>query len=110
MLPELKQGSKGNGITDIHPSESNSIKGINVNTLFLLIDFGSTFTKVAAVDIEKVELIGKAQSPSTVNTNMLYGLQNSLDKLIDNNNVLNKEIIFKTHTPEEFLKKALTLI
>ncbi|MCK5089723.1 MAG: glutamate mutase L, partial [Hyphomicrobiaceae bacterium] len=32
----------------------------------LLIDFGSTYTKLRAVDLDKGELIGSGQGPSTV--------------------------------------------
>ena len=64
-----------------------------MNDLFLLVDFGSTYTKVIAVDLNTEELIGRAQSPSTVQDNMLIGLRNSLSKLllrehqIDNNTI-----------------------
>lgn len=51
------------------------------DSLFLLVDFGSTYTKVIAVDWDKEEVLGRAQSPSTVQENMLIGLQNALRKL-----------------------------
>ena len=41
----------------------------------LLIDFGSTYTKIRAVDLEKEEIIGSSQAPSTVETDMTIGLQ-----------------------------------
>jgi uncharacterized protein (TIGR01319 family) len=53
-----------------------------MDDLFLLVDFGSTYTKVIAVDLNTEELLGRAQSPSTVQDNMLIGLQNSLSKLL----------------------------
>ena len=53
----------------------------NNNDLYLLIDFGSTFTKVLAVDLAKEEIAGRAQAPSTVQTNVLLGLQEALMKL-----------------------------
>ncbi|MFC1905655.1 methylaspartate mutase accessory protein GlmL [Chloroflexota bacterium] len=49
--------------------------------LTLAIDFGSTYTKAVAVDLDKEELIGVAQSPSTVNTDMTIALHNALEKL-----------------------------
>lgn len=52
-----------------------------MDAIFLLIDFGSTYTKVIAVDLDSEEVLGKAQSPSTVQENMLIGLQNALRKL-----------------------------
>jgi sugar (pentulose or hexulose) kinase len=39
-----------------------------LNSLTLLIDFGSTYTKVVAVDLSNAEVIGRSQAPSTVNT------------------------------------------
>ncbi|MFC1945878.1 methylaspartate mutase accessory protein GlmL [Chloroflexota bacterium] len=49
--------------------------------MILLIDFGSTFTKVIAVDLEKEEVLGRSQSPTTVQDNMLFGLQHALAQL-----------------------------
>lgn len=47
----------------------------------LLVDFGSTFTKVMALDLGREEVLSRAQSPSTVQANMLTGLQNALGML-----------------------------
>lgn len=44
----------------------------------LLIDFGSTYTKVTAVDIEKEQLLGTAASFTTVETDIGEGLNNAL--------------------------------
>ncbi len=44
----------------------------------LLIDFGSTYTKVTAVDVEKQELLGTAASYTTVQTDVKVGLENAL--------------------------------
>ena len=41
--------------------------------LALLIDFGSTYTKVAAIDLNTGSFLGRAQAPSTVATNVLDG-------------------------------------
>ena len=43
-------------------------------TTALLIDFGSTFTKLRAVDLEKGEIIGAGQGPSTVATDIIEKL------------------------------------
>lgn len=43
-------------------------------SLALLIDFGSTFTKVVAVDLDAAQLIGLSQAPSTVGTDVREGL------------------------------------
>ncbi|MBI2831983.1 MAG: glutamate mutase L [Chloroflexi bacterium] len=52
-----------------------------MDDIVLLVDFGSTYTKVIAVDLDKEEVLSRAQSPSTVQDNMLIGLQNALKKL-----------------------------
>lgn len=44
----------------------------------LLVDFGSTFTKVRAVDLERSELVASAQAPSTVETGLMGGLTAAL--------------------------------
>jgi uncharacterized protein (TIGR01319 family) len=49
--------------------------------LILLTDFGSTYTKVVAVNREKEEIVATAQAPSTSNCNINIGLQSALDKL-----------------------------
>lgn len=52
-----------------------------MDDLALLIDFGSTYTKVLAVDLDHAEVIGRAQAPTTVKDNMLNGLLAALDRL-----------------------------
>ncbi len=47
----------------------------------LLIDFGSTYTKVTAIDLESEELVGRTQSPTTVATDIMVGLRRALDQL-----------------------------
>ena len=44
----------------------------------LLIDFGSTFTKVALVSLDPPGLLGAAQAPTTVASGLLEGLENAL--------------------------------
>jgi len=44
----------------------------------LLIDFGSTFTKVVAVDLKKIEVVATARVPSTVETDITLGLEHAL--------------------------------
>ena len=51
------------------------------SSLGILIDFGSTFTKVAAVDLDCADLIGRAQAPSTVGTDVREGLLQALELL-----------------------------
>jgi uncharacterized protein (TIGR01319 family) len=52
-----------------------------VSSLALLIDFGSTFTKVTAVDLAKAEVLGRSQAPSTVLTDVREGLLRALGDL-----------------------------
>ena len=47
----------------------------------LLIDFGSTYTKVTAVDLEEDRLLGTAASYTTVQTDINEGLNNALKLL-----------------------------
>jgi len=47
----------------------------------LLIDFGSTFTKVVAVDLDKVEVVATARVPSTVESDITVGLGEALKKI-----------------------------
>lgn len=49
--------------------------------VYLLVDFGSTYTKVAAVDLEREDIIGWAQAPTTVDTDVTLGLNNALSRL-----------------------------
>ena len=49
--------------------------------LVLLVDFGSTWTKVLAVDAARAVVLGRSQAPTTVTTNMLEGLLAALDRL-----------------------------
>lgn len=47
----------------------------------LLIDIGSTFTKVTAVDLGEEAIIATAQAPTTVETEVTHGLENALQEL-----------------------------
>ena len=47
----------------------------------LLVDFGSTFTKLCAVDLEKQDIIGTSKSFSTVEQDIRDGFENALDEL-----------------------------
>ena len=47
----------------------------------LLIDFGSTYTKLRAVDLDSADIIGTGQGPSTVDTDVTIGMQAALDDL-----------------------------
>jgi len=50
-------------------------------SLALLIDFGSTFTKILAVDLAAEEILAYAQSCTTVETDIMVGLRKALELL-----------------------------
>ncbi len=50
----------------------------------LLIDFGSTYTKLRAVDLDDARLIGTGQGPSTVRTDVCIGMRAALADLEKN--------------------------
>ena len=52
-----------------------------MSSLAILIDFGSTYTKVVAVDLASAEVIGRSQSASTVETDVRQGLLDALTEL-----------------------------
>jgi uncharacterized protein (TIGR01319 family) len=58
-----------------------------LNSLALLIDFGSTYTKVVAVDLRNSEVIGRSQAASTVNTDVREGLLQALTALHEKHTV-----------------------
>ncbi len=47
----------------------------------VFIDFGSTFTKVVAFDLDRETLLGRVQAPSTVDTDVNLGLDRALKEL-----------------------------
>lgn len=47
----------------------------------LLIDFGSTYTKLRAIDLERRRLSGAGQGPSTVTTDIMIGMRAALTDL-----------------------------
>lgn len=49
--------------------------------VYILVDFGSTFTKVTAVDLEKEELLGRAQSPTTIEDDVNIGFNKAYAQL-----------------------------
>jgi uncharacterized protein (TIGR01319 family) len=49
----------------------------------LLIDFGSTYTKVVVVDLAREDIVGQAQAVTTVETGITIGLMEALSRLPD---------------------------
>ncbi len=50
-------------------------------SVHLLVDFGSTYTKLTAVDLQLEAIIGTSKAMTTVKTNVLEGFDLALDKL-----------------------------
>jgi uncharacterized protein (TIGR01319 family) len=72
-----------------------AMKSVDALGIYLLADFGSTYTKITAVDLEKEDIVGWAQAPTTVDADITIGLKRALSKLaetcgIDVNNVQGK--------------------
>jgi uncharacterized protein (TIGR01319 family) len=61
-----------------------------MTSLAILIDFGSTFTKVTAVDLSGSQLIGRSQAPSTVRTDVREGLLRALTELHEHSAVFDR--------------------
>jgi uncharacterized protein (TIGR01319 family) len=61
-----------------------------VSSLAILIDFGSTFTKVTAVDLAQAQVAGRSQSPSTVTTDVRDGLVRALSLLHEQHGVFDR--------------------
>jgi len=49
---------------------------------YLLVDFGSTYTKLTAVDLENEYIIGTSKAPTTVETNVLDGYDVAFKRLM----------------------------
>ncbi|MFC2003826.1 methylaspartate mutase accessory protein GlmL [Chloroflexota bacterium] len=72
--------------------EGDFLSEVNrVNAIQLLIDFGSTFTKVIAVDLSREEIVARAQVPSTVEEDITIGLKEALKKIDAEVNIGNLE-------------------
>jgi uncharacterized protein (TIGR01319 family) len=57
----------------------------------LLIDFGSTFTKVVAVNLDKIEVLAAARLPSTVETDITVGLEKALKEITAKTGIVHPE-------------------
>jgi sugar (pentulose or hexulose) kinase len=57
----------------------------------LLVDFGSTFTKLTAVDLESEDVIATSKAITTVETNINIGYENALERLYEK---IGKQIVF----------------
>ncbi len=52
-----------------------------MDNIRLLIDFGSTYTKVVAVDLDREDVLSAVKVPSTVDTDVTLGLQEALKQI-----------------------------
>jgi len=50
----------------------------------MLIDFGSTYTKVCAIDLNTSSVLGKSQAPTTPSDDICIGLSNAINNLEKN--------------------------
>lgn len=53
-----------------------------MNSYCLLVDFGSTFTKLTAIDLEKETILGTAKSYTTVQSNLMNGYRIAYNQLL----------------------------
>jgi uncharacterized protein (TIGR01319 family) len=61
---------------------------VGLSDIGLFIDFGSTFTKVTAVDLDEEKVVGVSHATSTVTEDIMVGLQACLEGLKGNNQKL----------------------
>ena len=54
-----------------------------MDSIRLFVDFGSTYTKVVAIDLEKEELVSTSRLPSTVDTDITIALDEALKRIAD---------------------------
>ncbi len=59
--------------------------------IYLTVDFGSTFTKLTAVDVEEKKIIGTAKSFTTIETDVRDGFNKALEELYKNFGNMNFE-------------------
>ena len=65
--------------------------------IYLTIDFGSTYTKLTAIDLDKEEIIATSRAMTTIKTDVLTGfneafeeLKKDLDKKLKNYKIIKK--------------------
>ena len=66
-------------------------------SIYLTIDFGSTYTKLTAIDLNKGEIVATSRAMTTVKTDVLVGfneafeeLKKDLDKKLKNYEIVKK--------------------
>jgi hypothetical protein len=52
-----------------------------MGTIKLFVDIGSTFAKVVAVDLDALDVLSRAQTPSKVEEDVTIGLRKALNEI-----------------------------
>ena len=60
---------------------------------YLLVDFGSTYTKITCVDLEREYIVGSSKATTTVETNVLDGYDKAYNRLIRDHPEIKEEEI-----------------
>lgn len=50
-------------------------------SIYLTIDFGSTYTKLTAIDLDKGEIVATSRAMTTVKTDVLIGFNEAFEEL-----------------------------
>ena len=50
-------------------------------SIYLTIDFGSTYTKLTAIDLDKGEIVATSRAMTTVKTDVLVGFNEAFEEL-----------------------------
>lgn len=58
----------------------------------ILIDFGSTYTKILAIDLDREILLGRAQALTTVNSDITIGLRSAYAMLLSDYDITEQHI------------------
>ena len=66
-------------------------------SIYLTIDFGSTYTKLTAIDLDKGEIVAPSRAMTTVKTNVLVGFNAAFEELKKDlvKKLKNSKIIYK---------------
>jgi len=75
-------------------------------TNYLLVDIGSTFTKLTAVSLDKADIIGTAQHPTTVETDVRIGYEKALEILAKRTGITEFKKIYACSSAAGGLKMA----
>ena len=54
-----------------------------MDSIRLFVDFGSTYTKVVAINLDKEEIVSRVRMPSTVDTDITLALEEALKQIAE---------------------------